>query len=67
MTSSPAEDLPDRAQNQQFSTNVQMIAGNLAVASSNLNRLGPIHFLFHKEPVRTPPPGTTPTNTPIKP
>lgn len=54
-------------QNQQFSTNVQTIADNLAVASSNLNRLGPFHFLFHKEPVRPAPAGTAATNNPSKP
>ena len=54
-------------QNEQLATNVQFIANNLAVASSNLNRLGLWHFLWHKEPVRTPPGGTTATNTPAKP
>ncbi|HTY86039.1 MAG TPA: MlaD family protein [Candidatus Acidoferrum sp.] len=42
-------------QNQQFSTNVETIANNLAVASSNLNRFGMWHFLFHKEPTPKPP------------
>jgi phospholipid/cholesterol/gamma-HCH transport system substrate-binding protein len=51
-------------QNQQLSTNVQAIANNLAVASSNLNRLGLWHFLWHKEPVR---PSSAATNTPTKP
>ena len=54
-------------QNEQLSTNVQAIANNLAVASSNLNRLGLWHFLWHKETVRTPADGTTATNSPIKP
>jgi ABC-type transporter Mla subunit MlaD len=54
-------------QNEQLATNVQFIANNLAVASSNLNRLGLWRFLWHKEPVRTPPGGTTATNTPAKP
>ena len=55
-------------QNEQLGTNVQAIANNLAVASSNLNRLGLWHFLWHKEPVPTPPGGTTATNNiPIKP
>jgi phospholipid/cholesterol/gamma-HCH transport system substrate-binding protein len=35
--------------NQELATNVQAIANNLAVASSNLNRLGLWHFLWHKE------------------
>jgi len=50
-------------ENEQFTTNVQTIANNLAVASSNLNRLGLWHFLWHKEPAHTPPDGTTATNT----
>ncbi len=41
-------------QNEQLSTNVQTIANNLAVASSNLNRLGLWHFLWHKEPAPEP-------------
>lgn len=36
-------------QNQELATNVQAIANNLAVASSNLNRLGLWGFLWHKE------------------
>ena len=36
-------------QNQEMATNVQTIANNLAVASSNLNRLGFWGFLWHKE------------------
>jgi len=54
-------------ENEQFTTNVQTIANNLAVASSNLNRLGLWHFLWHKEPVRLPPDRTTATNIPTKP
>jgi hypothetical protein len=54
-------------QNEQLSTNVQTIANNLAVASSNLNRLGRWPFLWHKEPGRPPPDGTPAPNTPIKP
>jgi hypothetical protein len=50
--------------NEQLATNVQAIANNLAMASSNLNRLGLWHFLWHKEPVRTAPDGTTATNAP---
>ena len=45
-------------QNEQLSTNVQSLANNLAVASSNLNRLGLWHFLWHQEPLR-PPAGRT--------
>ncbi len=40
-------------ENEQLTTNVQAIANNLAIASSNLNRLGLWHFLWHKEPLRT--------------
>jgi ABC-type transporter Mla subunit MlaD len=40
-------------QNQQLATNVQDIADNLSIATSNLNRLGLWHFLWHKEPLRT--------------
>ena len=36
-------------QNQQLATNVEVIANNLAVASSNLNRLGLWHFLWYKQ------------------
>jgi hypothetical protein len=54
-------------QNEQLATNVQAIANNLAIASSNLNRLGLWRFLWHKEPVRIPPGGTMATNTPTKP
>ena len=53
-------------ENEQFTTNVQAIANNLAVASSNLNRLGLWGFLWHKEPVRLPPDGTMATNSPAK-
>ena len=35
-------------QNQQLATNVQVIANNLAIASSNLNHLGLWHFLWYK-------------------
>ena len=41
-------------QDQQLGTNVQAIANNLAVASSNLNRLGLWHFLWHREPPPNP-------------
>jgi ABC-type transporter Mla subunit MlaD len=40
-------------QNQQLSTNMQAIANNLSIATSNLNRLGLWHFLWHKEPLPT--------------
>ncbi|MGD0349595.1 MAG: MlaD family protein [Verrucomicrobiota bacterium] len=40
-------------QNEQLATNVQTIANNLAVASSNLNRLGLWRFLWHHEPLPT--------------
>jgi phospholipid/cholesterol/gamma-HCH transport system substrate-binding protein len=40
-------------QNEQLATNVQAIANNLAVASSNLNRLGLWHFLWYREPAQT--------------
>jgi ABC-type transporter Mla subunit MlaD len=40
-------------QNQQLATNMQDIANNLSIATSNLNRLGLWHFLWHKEPLRT--------------
>ncbi|MGO8837989.1 MAG: MlaD family protein [Limisphaerales bacterium] len=54
-------------QNEQLSTNVQAIANNLAIASSNLNRLGLWHFLWHKEPARQDPPDGTTTNALTKP
>ncbi len=43
--------------NEQLSTNVQAVAANLAIATSNLNRLGLWHFLWHHElpPTNTPP------------
>jgi phospholipid/cholesterol/gamma-HCH transport system substrate-binding protein len=40
-------------QNQQLATNVQTIAYNLSITTSNLNRLGLWGFLWHKEPLRT--------------
>ena len=46
--------------NEQLSTNVQAIAANLAVATSNLNRLGLWRFLWHHElPATNAPPRTT--------
>ena len=35
--------------NDQLATNVDMIAANLTITTSNLNRLGLWHFLWHKE------------------
>jgi ABC-type transporter Mla subunit MlaD len=43
-------------QNEQLATNVQAIANNLSIATSNLNRLGLWHFLWHREPAPTNPP-----------
>ncbi|HSY74873.1 MAG TPA: hypothetical protein VK810_05330, partial [Dongiaceae bacterium] len=40
-------------QNRQLSTNVQAIANNLAVTTSNLNRLGLWKFMWHHEPLHT--------------
>jgi phospholipid/cholesterol/gamma-HCH transport system substrate-binding protein len=45
-------------QNQQLSDNVQAIANNLAVATSNLNRLGLWKFMWHHEPAPKDPPKT---------
>ena len=43
--------------NEQLSTNVQAIAANLTIATSNLNQLGLWHFLWHHElPVTNAPP-----------
>jgi len=39
----------DVLRNEQLATNVNTIAANLSVTTSNLNRLGLWHFLFHKE------------------
>lgn len=36
--------------NEQLSTNVQAIAANLAITTSNLNRFGLWHLLWHHEP-----------------
>jgi phospholipid/cholesterol/gamma-HCH transport system substrate-binding protein len=44
--------------NEQLATNVNNIASNLSVTTSNLNRLGLWHFLWHKE--------IPPTNNPAK-
>ena len=40
-------------QNEQLATNVQAIANNLSVATSNLNRLGLWGFLWHKDALPT--------------
>ena len=50
-------------QNEQLATNVQAIANNLAIASSNLNRLGLWRFLWHREPLHTNAPPATPNPT----
>ena len=47
-------------QNQQFADNVQAIVNNLSITTSNLNRLGLWHFLWHREP----PPDSQKTNSP---
>jgi phospholipid/cholesterol/gamma-HCH transport system substrate-binding protein len=45
--------------NDQLATNVDMIAANFAVATSNLNRLGLWHFMWHKEvPANEKPPSS---------
>jgi ABC-type transporter Mla subunit MlaD len=36
-------------ENEQLATNVNTIAANLTITTSNLNRLGLWHFLWHKE------------------
>jgi hypothetical protein len=46
-------------QNEQLATNVQAIANNLSVATSNLNRLGLWSFLWHKETMSTNAPSRT--------
>jgi phospholipid/cholesterol/gamma-HCH transport system substrate-binding protein len=45
-------------ENEQLATNVQAIASNLSLTTSNLNRLGLWGFLWHKEkpPTNSPPP-----------
>jgi phospholipid/cholesterol/gamma-HCH transport system substrate-binding protein len=45
-------------QNEQLATNVQAIVNNLAIASSNLNRLGLWGLLWHHEPLLTNAPAT---------
>jgi phospholipid/cholesterol/gamma-HCH transport system substrate-binding protein len=49
-------------QNPQLATNVQAIAANLAITSSNLNRLGLWGILWSHKPTET---GTTNTATPF--
>jgi ABC-type transporter Mla subunit MlaD len=46
-------------QNEQLATNVQAIVNNLAIASSNLNRLGLWGLLWHHEPLPTNAPATS--------
>jgi phospholipid/cholesterol/gamma-HCH transport system substrate-binding protein len=43
-------------QNEQLATNMQAVVNNLAVATSNLNRLGLWRFLWHREPLPANPP-----------
>lgn len=50
-------------QNQELATNVQAIANNLSVATSNLNRLGLWGFLWHRQP--EPPSAIQPTAQPL--
>jgi phospholipid/cholesterol/gamma-HCH transport system substrate-binding protein len=50
--------------NEQLSTNVQAVAANLAIATSNLNQLGLWHFLWHHELPPTNAPPKKPTNQP---
>jgi ABC-type transporter Mla subunit MlaD len=49
--------------NQELSTNIQIMAANLVVATSNLNRLGLWRFLWHHEL----PPTNAPPKQPAKP
>jgi ABC-type transporter Mla subunit MlaD len=51
-------------QNEQLAANVQAIANNLSIATSNLNRLGLWHFLFHKEALPTNAPPRASNETP---
>jgi hypothetical protein len=47
-------------ENEQLATNVQAIAANLTITTSNLNRLGLWRFLWHHEPAPKPPPRQDP-------
>lgn len=49
-------------QNEQLATNVQNLTANLAIASSNLNRLGLWRFLWHREPAHTNDPPVSPNS-----
>lgn len=40
--------------NEQLETNVQLIAANLSITTSNLNHFGLWHFLWHHEPAPKP-------------
>ena len=51
-------------QNEQLATNVQLLAANLATASSNLNRFGLWHFLWMRTPPAT---NTAPAATSVQP
>ena len=48
-------------QNPELATNVQMLAANLAVTSSNLNRLGLWGILWSHKPPATNSTATSPT------
>jgi phospholipid/cholesterol/gamma-HCH transport system substrate-binding protein len=50
--------------NEQLATNAQEIADNLAIATSNLNRLGLWRFLWHREPPHTNAPPNEATKKP---
>jgi hypothetical protein len=49
-------------QNEQLATNVQAIANNLSIATSNLNRLGLWHFLWAHKPAAPTRRATSPTD-----
>ena len=54
-------------QNPQVSTNVQLLAANLSLVSSNLNRFGLWHILWsHRPPATTKNPRSNPTQPPMK-
>lgn len=50
--------------NEELSTNVQIMAANLVIATSNLNRLGLWRFLWHHELPSTNAPPTQPAKNP---
>lgn len=43
-------------ENQKLATDLQVIAANLTITTSNLNHLGLWRFLWHREPTPKPPP-----------